>query len=152
MIRAHNPKEDDKMADKLDIRDRAKALWLRGMEAVGNTAIAAISTGVAGAAFAAAGGAIDVAFSDIAPQKTGSISASGSLSMPIKLYVAVSSPQPVIPYEYGHSKGYACDVTTTMSAQYGFTVCYNVDTSSIAGATDPEREQIKTLLESGVYV
>ena len=26
------------MADKLDIRDRAKALWLRGMKAVGNTA------------------------------------------------------------------------------------------------------------------
>lgn len=38
MIRAHYPKEDDKMADKLDIRDRAKALWLRGMKAVGNTA------------------------------------------------------------------------------------------------------------------
>ena len=26
------------MADRLDIRDRAKALWLRGMKAVGNTA------------------------------------------------------------------------------------------------------------------
>ncbi len=122
------------------------------LEAVGNTAIAAISTGVAGAAFAAVGGAIDVAFSDIAPQKTGSISASGSLSMPIKLYVAVSSPQPVIPYEYGHSKGYACDVTTTLAAQYGYTVCYNVDTSSIAGATDAERSEIKSLLEGGIFI
>ena len=122
------------------------------LEAVGNTASAAVSTGVAGGAFAAVGGAIDVAFSDIAPQKTGSVSASGSLSMPIKMYVSVSSPRPVIPEDYGHSKGYACDVTTTVAAQYGFTVCYNVDTTSIAGATDPEREQIKTLLESGVYI
>lgn len=122
------------------------------LEAVGNTAAAAVSTGVAGGAFAAVGGALDVMFADVAPQKTGSVSASGSLSMPIKMYVSVSSPRPVIPDDYGHSKGYACDVTTTVSAQSGFTVCYNVDTTSIAGATDPEREQIKTLLESGVYV
>lgn len=122
------------------------------LEAVGNTAAAAVSTGVAGGAFAAVGGALDVMFADVAPQKTGAVSASGSLSMPIKMYVSVSSPNPVIPDGYGHSKGYACDVTTTVSAQSGFTVCYNVDTSSIAGATDPEREQIKTLLESGVYI
>lgn len=122
------------------------------LEAVGNTSAAAVSTGVAGGAFAAVGGALDVMFADVAPQKTGSVSASGSLSMPIKMYVSVSSPRPVIPDDYGHSKGYACDVTTTVSAQSGFTVCYNVDTTSIAGATDPEREQIKTLLESGVYV
>lgn len=122
------------------------------LEAVGNTAAAAVSTGVAGGAFAAVGGALDVMFADVAPQKTGAVSASGSLSMPIKMYVSVSSPRPVIPEDYGHSKGYACDVTTTVSAQSGFTVCYNVDTSSIAGATDPEREQIKTLLETGVYI
>lgn len=122
------------------------------LEAVGNTAAAAVSTGVAGGAFAAVGGALDVMFADVAPQKTGAVSASGSLSMPIKMYVSVSSPRTVIPDDYGHSKGYACDVTTTVSAQSGFTVCYNVDTTSIAGATDPEREQIKTLLESGVYI
>lgn len=122
------------------------------LEAVGNTAAAAVSTGVAGGAFAAVGGALDVMFADVAPQKTGAVSASGSLSMPIKMYVSVSSPRPVIPDDYGHSKGYACDITTSLSAQSGFTICYNVDTSSISGATDPEREQIKTLLESGVYV
>lgn len=122
------------------------------LEAVGNTAAAAVSTGVAGGAFAAVGGALDVMFADVAPQKTGAVSASGSLSMPIKMYVSVSSPRPVIPDDYGHSKGYACDITTSLSAQSGFTICYNVDTSTISGATDPEREQIKTLLESGVYV
>lgn len=122
------------------------------LEAVGNTAAAAVSTGVAGGAFAAVGGALDVMFADVAPQKTGAVSASGSLSMPIKMYVSVSSPRPVIPDDYGHSKGYACDVATIVSALSGFTICYNVDTSTISGATDPEREQIKTLLESGVYL
>lgn len=122
------------------------------LEAVGNTAAATVSTGVAGGAFAAVGGAIDVMFSDVAPQKTGAVSASGSLSMPIKMYVSISSPQPVIPEDYGHSKGYACDVTTTVSAQLGFTVCYNVDTTSIAGATDAERTEIKSLLEGGIFI
>ena len=122
------------------------------LEAVGNTAAAAVSTGVAGGVFAAVGGALDVMFADVAPQKTGAVSASGSLSMPIKMYVSVSSPRPVIPDDYGHSKGYACDVTTTVSAQSGFTVCYNVDTSSIAGATDAERSEIKSLLEGGIFI
>lgn len=121
------------------------------LEAVGNTAAAAVSTGVAGGAFAAVGGAIDVMFADVAPQKTGSVSASGSLSMPIKLYVAISSPHVVVPENYGHTKGYATDKTINISGQSGFTVCYNVDTSSIAGATDAERSEIKSLLEGGIY-
>jgi len=121
------------------------------LEAVGNTAAAAVSTGVAGGAFAAVGGAIDVMFADVAPQKTGSVSASGSLSMPIKLYVAISSPHVVVPENYGHTKGYATDKTINISGQSGFTVCYNVDTSTIAGATDAERSEIKSLLEGGIY-
>ena len=122
------------------------------LEAVGNTAAAAVSTGVAGGAFAAVGGAMDVMFADVAPQKTGAVSASSSLSMPIKMYVSFSSPHPVIPEDYGHSKGYACDVTTTVSAQSGYTVCYNVDTSGIAGATDAERSEIKSLMEGGIFI
>lgn len=122
------------------------------LEAVGNTAAAAVSTGVAGAAFAAVGGAIDVMFTDIAPQKTGNISASGSLSMPIKLYLAVSSPTIVLPDNYGHTHGYCCDLMSTVKSQTGYIVCYNVDTSSISGATESEREQIKTLLETGVFI
>lgn len=122
------------------------------LEAVGNTAAAAVSTGIAGAAFAAVGGAIDVMFTDIAPQKTGNISASGSLAMPLKMYAVVSSPTAEIPADYGHSKGYACDISTSLSAQSGYTVCYNVDTSSISGATDAERTEIKTLLEGGIFI
>lgn len=122
------------------------------IEAVGNTAAAAVSTGIKGAAFAAVGGAIDVLFSDVAPQKTGSISASGSLSMPIKMYAVISNPRVVVPENYGHAKGYATDITSTVSGQSGYTVCYNVDTSSIAGATDTERSEIKSLLEGGIFI
>ena len=122
------------------------------IEAVGNTAAAAVSTGLKGAAFAAVGGAIDVMFTDVAPQKTGSISASGSLSMPIKLYAVISTPHVVVPENYGHVKGYATDVTSTITGQSGYTVCYNVDTSSIAGATDAERTEIKSLLEGGIFI
>ena len=122
------------------------------LEAVGNTAAAAVTTGVSGGAFAAVGGAIDVMFADVAPQKTGSVSASGSLSMPIKLYAVISTPHVVVPENYGHTKGYATDITSTISGQNGYTVCYNVDTSSIAGATDAERSEIKSLLEGGIFI
>ena len=122
------------------------------LEAVGNTAAAAVSTGVAGGAFAAVGGALDVLFSDVSPQKTGSISASGSLSMPIKMYLTVASPNIVLPDNYGHTHGYATDITTTLSAQLGYNVCYNVDVSNISGATDGERSEIKSLLEGGIFI
>lgn len=55
------------------------------------------------------------------------------------------------PANYGHTTGFACDFSATIGSLSGFTVCDNVDTSGLTCNAD-ERDEIKRLLESGVYV
>lgn len=55
------------------------------------------------------------------------------------------------PDNYGHTTGFACDFSATIGSLSGFTVCDNVDTSGLTCNAD-ERDEIKRLLESGVYV
>lgn len=121
------------------------------ISAVGSTAAAAITTGGVGAAMAAVAGAADIVFNDVSINKQGNVSPAASLSLPINAYLIISRPNAVIPENYGHSKGYVCDKTAAISGLKGFTVCYNVDTSGIA-ATETEREEIKTILETGVII
>lgn len=120
--------------------------------AVGSTAGALVTGNIVGAAMTAAAGAADVLFNDVSINKTGNVSASTSFFSPINAYVVISRPNAVIPQNYGHSRGYSCDYTAPLSSIVGYTVCVNVDTSGISGATDAERTQIKNLLEGGVYL
>lgn len=53
--------------------------------------------------------------------------------------------------EYAHTTGYACMMQGTVSDFTGYTLG-NIDTSSIAGATAEEREQIKAAFSSGVWL
>ncbi len=55
------------------------------------------------------------------------------------------------PDNYGHTSGFACDFSASLGSLSGFTVCYNVDTSGLT-CNARERDEIKRLLESGVYV
>ena len=119
--------------------------------AVGSTASAALTGGGIGAAMAAVSGAADIVFNDVSINKTGNVSPAACLSLPINAYLVISRPTAVIPENYGHSKGYACDMTATLGSLSGFTVCYNVDTTGI-GCTDEERNIIKTILESGCII
>lgn len=119
--------------------------------AVGSTAAAAMTGGGIGAAMAAVSGAADIVFNDVSINKTGNVSPAACLSMPINAYLVISRPTSVIPENYGHTKGYACDMTALLSSLSGYTVCYNVDTTGIS-ATETERNELKTLLESGVYL
>ena len=120
--------------------------------AVGSTAGALVTGNIVGAAMTAAAGAADVLFNDVSINKTGNVSASTAFFSPINAYVVISRPNAVIPSNYGHSRGYACDYTAQLATIAGYTVCANVDTSGISGATDAERTQIKNLLEGGVYL
>lgn len=120
--------------------------------AVGSTAGALVTGNIVGAAMTAAAGAADVLFNDVSINKTGNVSASTSFFSPINAYVVISRPNAVIPSTYGHSRGYSCDYSAPLSSIVGYTVCVNVDTSGISGATDAERTQIKNLLEGGVYL
>lgn len=122
------------------------------ISAVGNTAGALTTGNMLSAAMTAAAGAADVLFNDVSINKIGNVSAAAALYAPINAYVVISRPNIVLPGNYGHSRGYACDMSAELDNLTGFTVCVNVDTSSIAGATDNERAEIKNLLEGGIYL
>lgn len=52
---------------------------------------------------------------------------------------------------YGHTTGFSCISSGAVSNYHGFTVG-NIDTSSITGATEQERDMIKSLFARGVYL
>lgn len=51
---------------------------------------------------------------------------------------------------YGNFVGFACEFSETLNNLHGFTVCSNAFVS--CNATNQEKEKIKELLESGVYI
>lgn len=66
-------------------------------------------------------------------------------------YGANSTP-PYVPSGYAHNIGYVAMKQTKPGSVTGLIVCDNVDTSGISGATQRERELIKSYLESGIIV
>lgn len=67
-------------------------------------------------------------------------------------FFIIDSPITDIPSGYGHNVGFACIETGTLSSFSGFTICSNVDTSGFAQATEAERNELKMLLEAGVFL
>lgn len=65
--------------------------------------------------------------------------------------VSDTSPKLADLTEYGHTTGFYCVMQGTVSDFTGYTLG-NIDTSSIAGATAEEREQIKAAFSSGVWL
>lgn len=82
----------------------------------------------------------------------GSSSPSCETWLPQYPFFIIDSPITDIPEGYGHNVGYACAKTGTLSSFTGYTICSNVDTSGFAQATQSERDELKTLLESGVFL
>lgn len=83
-------------------------------------------------------------------QLSGSATPSTAFFQPQNCYFVISRPVTNIPSDYGHTTGFACELTTQLSAMSGFTVCENVDVT--IPTTTEEQELIKQLLESGVYL
>lgn len=65
--------------------------------------------------------------------------------------VSASSPKLADLTEYGHTTGFYCVMQGSVSDFAGYTLG-NIDTSSIAGATNEEREQIKSAFAQGVWL
>lgn len=65
--------------------------------------------------------------------------------------VSPSSPKLADLTLYGHTTGFSCISSGAVSNYHGFTVG-NIDTSSISGATEQERDMIKSLFARGVYL
>ena len=65
--------------------------------------------------------------------------------------VSSTSPKLADLTAYAHNTGFACVMNGTVSQYHGLTVG-NIDTSSIQGASEEERNMIKTLFSQGVWL
>ena len=109
----------------------------------------------------------DLNHQQFTPHKIGSASSACSWSLELTCRLMIYYPEgeaidssggvsPTSPHladltMYGHTTGFACIYNGLVSGLHGYTVG-NIDTSGIAGATDTEREMIKSLFASGVYL
>lgn len=85
-------------------------------------------------------------------QTNGTSTAQTNFYKPKKCYFVVQSPVLLPTSAYKSQVGYACEVTRTLNDLHGFTVCGNVTNITPAQATEQEINEIKQLLESGVYL
>lgn len=102
------------------------------------------------------GGAIKNVFSastqDFHSQSNGAGNPSLMNRLKNSCYVIVRRPKKfTIAKNYGHTYGFPCYKKLELSSLTGYTICENFD-CSISNATDIEREEIKSLLENGVYI
>lgn len=67
-------------------------------------------------------------------------------------FIVVETPNAAYPLTYEHDYGKPCMATYSISQLTGFTVCdQTVDLSGISGATEKEKEMIKSILTNGFY-
>ena len=74
-----------------------------------------------------------------------------SFFMPDSAYLQIRRGTYTRPKNYGHTVGYPNTESSKLSYHSGFTICHNVDVSGLA-CTVEEQEEIKALLESGIYI
>ena len=80
----------------------------------------------------------------------GSSSPACGLWQPQNCYFIIQRPVPIVPENYGHTVGYACNYQAKISECSGYTQTYNVDVSSI-NAPEFEKNAIAGILNSGFY-
>ena len=67
-----------------------------------------------------------------------------------KAYIKYTRPVDIIPENFGRTNGYLCNVTKKLSDCSGFTICENPEIN--CSGTETEKQRIKQLLETGVYI
>lgn len=67
------------------------------------------------------------------------------------VFIVISRPKVKYPANYGHVFGFPCYASYTLNNLKGFTRCVNVDVSNLP-CTEKEKEEIKNLLEEGIYI
>lgn len=80
----------------------------------------------------------------------GSSSPACGLWQPQNCYFIIQRPVPIVPDNYGHTVGYACNYQSAISECSGYTQTYNVDVSTI-NAPESEKNAIAEILNSGFY-
>lgn len=95
---------------------------------------------------------IDIASAKRAvPVAVSSGSGFGACFAPNTPAIIVNPPAVKIPADYGHTTGYVYNQSAKISSMSGFIVCDNPDLSNIS-ATQTEKNEIYSLLTSGIYV
>lgn len=67
-----------------------------------------------------------------------------------KAYIKYTRPVDIIPENFGRTNGYLCNVTKKLSDCSGFTICENPEIN--CSGTENEKQRIKQLLETGIYI
>ena len=80
----------------------------------------------------------------------GSSSPACGLWQPQNCYFIIQRPVPIVPENYGHTVGYACNYQAKIGDCSGYTQTYNVDVSSI-NAPESEKNAIAEILNNGFY-
>ena len=135
--------------------EKATEYVSRGMadisKAVGSI-VGLANGGGAGSALQGLAAAYDFNHMPTPLQTNGTSTAQTNFYKPKKCYFVVQSPVLLPTSAYKTQVGYACEVTRTLNDLQGFTVCGNVTNITPAHATEQEINEIKQLLESGVYL
>lgn len=126
---------------------------IRSLMGLGTTAIGAAMNPAVGAA--AAMGAIQNA-ANVIGNKT-QIESSGQLSSNVGVlseftpYIIVDLPTQSLPANFKHEKGFTSNITASLGSLTGYTEVEYIELDSL-DCTDEEKEEIKRLLASGVYL
>ena len=83
--------------------------------------------------------------------ENGESGTTSSFTLPQYPYIIEIRSRYEIPENYGHSVGYVCEESGRIVDYTGFTICDNVDCSGIP-CLEEEREAIRNILESGIYL
>ena len=131
------------------------AQWANGVVSAalsGANGIASIATGNPIGGTMQVLGAVQSGFNNpYNPAQKGSASSSCGQWMPQHAYLLIHSPIRQVPPSYGSTIGYACEYTSTLGANHGYTVCADVNINNNF-ATENERQEIIDLLKGGIFV
>lgn len=67
-------------------------------------------------------------------------------------YLTLYRQKTANPANYGHTTGFTCEATYTLSELSGFTVLSNPDLRDVSGATQEELEELMGILTTGFYI
>lgn len=118
------------------------------IQSVGQSAMQLAQQNIGGAASSA----LNILSQSYHTETQGTSSPSCNSFITHDVFYILEAPEVQFPSGYAHAHGLPLFLTKSLNKVHGFTVCDNVDTSGIQGATLEEKEMIKQALEEGVYL
>lgn len=131
------------------------AQWANGVVSSvlqGGAGIASMAAGnVVGGALQVANAAVSGFNTPLPITEKGNASSACGQWLPQQAYLIVHTPITKVPASYGSTIGYACEYTSTLGSNRGYTVCADVNLNG-SFATENERKEIEDLLKGGIFI